>query len=78
MGASPPRCLVVEDSLPGVQAARAAGMGVLLYAGGGHMAGPLPAAFDMDPPLAAFRSWAAIERAVPGLARPPDRRPAAP
>lgn len=34
MGADPARCVVVEDSRPGVQAARAAGMRVLAYAGG--------------------------------------------
>ena len=34
MGVDPPRCLVVEDSRSGVQAARASGMRVLAYAGG--------------------------------------------
>jgi HAD superfamily hydrolase (TIGR01509 family) len=34
MGADPSRCVVVEDSRPGVEAARAAGMQVLAYAGG--------------------------------------------
>ena len=36
MGAEPARCLVVEDSIPGVAAARAAGMTVLGFTGGGH------------------------------------------
>lgn len=36
MGADPRACLVVEDSVPGVQAARAAGMRVLGFTGGGH------------------------------------------
>jgi|SRR5579871_6030359 len=35
MGAAPPRCVVVEDSVYGVQAARAAGMRALAYTGGG-------------------------------------------
>ncbi|CAN5872640.1 HAD family hydrolase [soil metagenome] len=35
MGADPTRCVVVEDSVPGVRAALAAGMRVLGYAGAG-------------------------------------------
>jgi HAD superfamily hydrolase (TIGR01509 family) len=34
MGAQPDRCVVVEDSRSGVEAARAAGMAVLAFAGG--------------------------------------------
>lgn len=33
MGAAPASCVVIEDSVPGVQAGRAAGMRVLAYAG---------------------------------------------
>ncbi len=36
MGADAARCVVVEDSAAGVAAARAAGMSVLGFAGGGH------------------------------------------
>ncbi|MCO5132571.1 MAG: HAD-IA family hydrolase [Xanthobacteraceae bacterium] len=36
MGAEPGRCLVIEDSVPGVTAARAAGMTAIGFCGGGH------------------------------------------
>jgi HAD superfamily hydrolase (TIGR01509 family) len=39
MGASPSRTLVVEDSLTGVQAGKAAGMNVWAFTGGSHYAG---------------------------------------
>lgn len=38
MGVAPDACLVVEDSVPGVQAAHAAGIRVLGFTGGGHWA----------------------------------------
>jgi beta-phosphoglucomutase-like phosphatase (HAD superfamily) len=36
MGASPARCLVIEDSVPGVTGGCAAGMTVLGFHGGSH------------------------------------------
>ncbi|GJD51825.1 6-phosphogluconate phosphatase [Methylobacterium crusticola] len=36
MGAAPERCVVIEDSVPGVTAARSAGIPVLGFSGGGH------------------------------------------
>ena len=38
MGVAPADCLVVEDSVPGVEAALAGGFRVVVYAGGGHAA----------------------------------------
>jgi beta-phosphoglucomutase-like phosphatase (HAD superfamily) len=44
MGVDPQRCIVIEDSAHGVEAARAAGMRVLAYTGGvtpaARLAGP--------------------------------------
>lgn len=37
MGFEPGRTMVIEDSLPGIQAARAAGMDVVLFTGGSHL-----------------------------------------
>ena len=39
MGAAPRRCLVVEDTVPGVIAGKAAGMTVWGFTGGSHCVG---------------------------------------
>lgn len=73
MGVSPRHCLVVEDSVPGILAARAAQMAVWRFTGGSH--------FEMgfganDPPLAGaeFARWdefiTLVRRPVPKAADP--------
>jgi HAD superfamily hydrolase (TIGR01509 family) len=39
MGAAPARCLVVEDTMPGILAGKAAGMTVWAFVGGSHLIG---------------------------------------
>lgn len=72
MGADPARCLVIEDSAPGLRAARAAGMDVAFFAGGSHLAGGRGGGFDMNPPPRAFPDWAALAQAHPVLAGSPE------
>lgn len=64
MGADPARCLVIEDSRPGIAAAQAAAMPVLLFTGGSHMQGM---AFDTDPPVQAFEAWEQLPLIYPAL-----------
>lgn len=53
MGVAPARCLVVEDSMPGIQAGLSAGMQVLSYRGGAHLRDqPVP-----DLTIANFDKW---------------------
>lgn len=55
MGVEPKRCVVVEDSPAGIEAARRAGMRVLAFAGGSHAApAGLHAVFERLKPDATF------------------------
>jgi HAD superfamily hydrolase (TIGR01509 family) len=54
MGFAPARTLVIEDSRPGVEAALAAGMAVLLFTGGGHLRGRAPA---LPAEVGSFDNW---------------------
>ncbi len=67
MGVDPASCLVIEDSRPGIAAAQAAGMQVLLYTGGSHMSGT---AFDTTPPVRAFEAWDMFPAIFPALFKP--------
>ncbi|MBP1804453.1 HAD family hydrolase [Rubellimicrobium aerolatum] len=80
MGVAPGRCLVVEDSRPGVIAARAAGMAVALFAGGSHYAGldegALRRLFDSEPLPPPFWRWEDLAAAFPILLPSPcETRP---
>ena len=57
-GVRPARCVVVEDSAPGIRAARAACMASILFLGGGHHRGR---PWDGPPPsLGAIGAWDAL------------------
>ncbi len=55
ISANPQQCLVIEDSLPGIAAAQAAGMHVLRYTGGAHLRGRH---LKHDPSVRSFDNWA--------------------
>ena len=64
MNSAPTRTLVIEDSAPGIEAARAAGMAVLCYTGGQHLKGQ---AFDSAAQVRAFDDWSDFPRVVAEL-----------
>ena len=64
MGAQPDRCLVIEDSPPGILAAKEAGMRVFAFTGGSHAGeGALQAAIESLEPDLIFGDM----RQLPGL-----------
>jgi HAD superfamily hydrolase (TIGR01509 family) len=65
--ADPARCLVIEDSLNGIRAARAAGMPVWRFTGGSHLANRVSGEPDDARPNGWFASFADFFHAVPGL-----------
>lgn len=75
MGADPARCLVIEDSLMGVRAARAAGMAVWQFTGGSHMAQTAIAEDEDAAPDLRFDSFAEFFQIAPGLSAAEDPSP---
>lgn len=71
MGTDPARTLVIEDSLTGIQAARAAGMTVWRFTGGSHMGASEDTDGPPDPPEAIphreFASFADFFQIAPQL-----------
>jgi len=67
MRVSPAKCLVIEDSAPGIEAAARAGMPSLLYTGGAHLRGLNVPPANFSGSLGRLDSWDAFRQQFPGL-----------
>jgi len=67
MGIEPARCLVIEDSMPGVVAAQTAGMQVWRFTGGSHLEGLARAELDQGGTLTVFDKWTQFFEMAPHL-----------
>ena len=64
-GLPPERCLVIEDSAPGIEAAAAAGIPSVLYLGGGHHRGTT---WDgPQPSVGVLKDWRELGDMVPDI-----------
>lgn len=69
MGATPERCLVVEDSIPGLIAGLAARMTVWRFVGASHLRGIWRESHQGFPDVPAFDNWKDFLEMAPGLKR---------
>lgn len=67
MGVEPSKCLVVEDSFSGLDAARAAGMTVWHFTGGSHLAGALNNVPERFSDIITFDKWSEFLDMAPEL-----------
>ena len=74
MNTDPALCLVIEDSLPGIEAANSAGMQVLRFTGGSHLAGMSEDALTLAGKVRCFDKWEHFFEMVPHANRQPDER----
>lgn len=67
MGVTPSRCLVIEDSMPGIFAAQEAGMPVWRFIGGSHLHGIPRDDLDHGGTLTVFDKWTQFFEMAPHL-----------